>query len=49
VFSADSEKAVKYLSALVHDCEVALEEPFLFGDGSGGVAAVKAWAKGILK
>ncbi|GHV90990.1 hypothetical protein AGMMS50268_14930 [Spirochaetia bacterium] len=49
VFSVDSERAIKYLSALVHDCEAALGEPFLAGDGSKGAAAVKAWAKGILK
>jgi len=44
VFSSGSEKAAKYLTGLVKDCEAALNpEPLLAGSGG-----VKNWAQGVV-
>ena len=41
IFSPGSEKAVKYLAALVKDCEAALNPEFL----TGSAAAIGDWAQ----
>jgi len=45
IFSPKSEKAVQYLSALVHDCEVALHPEPLF---ASSVDSVKTWAQNVV-
>ena len=45
VFSPGSEKAAKYLAALIRDSEAALNPKPLF---SGSEAAVKKWAQNVI-
>jgi hypothetical protein len=45
VFSPSSEKAVKYLSELVSDCEAALNPKPLF---AASVTDVENWAKSVI-
>ncbi|MDR1278476.1 MAG: hypothetical protein LBK02_06970 [Treponema sp.] len=45
VFSPGSEKAVKYLAGLVHNCEAAAGEPFVAADNRAGLGQ---WLRTIL-
>jgi flavodoxin len=47
VFSAESQKTLKYLTGLVKDSEALLAEPFLAKDKNAD--AIKKWVKSVLK